>query len=225
MPVDVNESEWLCGIEGKGKVRLGISYVRGFSRDAGKRVEAERKRGRFRSLEELRERAVLGRNELTSLARVGALESLGLERREALWQAEKVSRSPGPLLRDLEDGEEGCPLSAMGCSERMLADYSGTGLTTGPHPMEMARANLAAKGVLRAGDLGAAGNGSDVAVAGSVIVRQRPMTAKGFLFLSLEDESGISNIIVRPKKFEQYRRVILEWTERTAKTNNFNLYV
>ena len=210
LPVDVNESEWLCGIEGKGKVRLGISYVRGFSRDAGKRVEAERKRGRFRSLEELRERAVLGRNELTSLARVGALESLGLERREALWQAEKVSRSPGPLLRDLEDGEEGCPLSAMGCSERMLADYSGTGLTTGPHPMEMARANLAAKGVLRAGDLGGARNGSDVAVAGSVIVRQRPMTAKGFLFLSLEDESGISNIIVRPKKFEQYRRVILE---------------
>jgi error-prone DNA polymerase len=210
LPVDVNESDWLCTIEEKGRVRLGISYVRGFSKDTGYRISAERKRGHFRSLEELRERAALGRNELTSLARVGALESLGLERREALWQAEKVSRYAGPLLRNLEDGEAECPLSAMDCSERMLADYSGTGLTTGPHPMELARVNLSAKGVLRGGELGGTRDGSDVAVAGCVIVRQRPMTAKGFLFLSLEDESGISNIIVRPKKFERYRKVILE---------------
>jgi error-prone DNA polymerase len=210
LPVDVNVSEWLCTIEEDGQVRLGISYVRGFAKDKGNRISAERQRRPFRSLEELRERAGLGRSELTALSRVGALESLGMERREALWQAEKVSRQSGPLLSSLEDGGELCPLAEMDISERMLADYSGTGLTTGPHPMELARDTLSTRGVVPAERLGEIKDGSKVSVAGSVIVRQRPMTAKGFLFLSLEDETGISNIIIRPKKFEQYRQVILE---------------
>ncbi len=210
LPIDVNASEWLCTVAGEGKIRLGISYVRGFSQDAGCRIAKERKRRPFASLKDLRERAGLDRNELTSLSGVGALESLGMERREALWQAEKVSRYAGPLLRNLEEEGEACPLSAMDCPERMLADYSGTGLTTGPHPMELARVRLAARGVLQAGQLAGIRDGAEVDVAGSVIVRQRPMTAKGFLFLSLEDETGISNIIVRPKTFEQYRQVILE---------------
>ena len=210
MPIDVNESSWRCTVEGDRNIRLGLSYVRGLAGDTGCRIEAERQLRPFGSLEELRERAGLGRSELTSLARVGALESLGFKRREALWQAEKASRPSGPLLQGLDDMEEACPLREMDCPERMLADYSGTGLTTGPHPMELARAKLAGKGVLKAGDLAEARDGSKAAVAGSVIVRQRPMTAKGFLFLSMEDESGISNIIVRPGKFEQYRQVILD---------------
>ena len=210
LPIDVNESGWHCTVEGKTSIRLGLSYVRSLARDAGMRISGERKRKVFTSLEELRDRAGLGRRELTSLSRVGALESLGLERRNALWQAEKVSRYAGPLLQGIEDEYESCPLAEMDAAERMSADYSGTGLTTGPHPLELLRNRLSSRGVLKAGELPETGNGKDVAVAGSVIVRQRPMTAKGFLFLSMEDETGISNIIIKPKKFEQYRQVILE---------------
>jgi len=133
-----------------------------------------------------------------------------MDRRNALWQAEKVSRYSGPLLRGLEDEDEACPLAEMDAVERMSADYSGTGLTTGPHPLELVRNRLSSRFVLKAADLAGTGDGKEVIVAGGVIVRQRPMTAKGFLFISMEDETGISNIIVKPGKFEQYRQVILE---------------
>ena len=156
------------------------------------------------------ERAGLGNSELAKLSGIGAMESLGMKRREALWQAGKVSRPAGPLLRDSGEIDGPCPLREMDDAELLEADYSGTGLTTGPHPLEFARPALAGRGVLKAGELPGAGDGLRVMVAGVVIVRQRPMTAKGFLFLSLEDESGIANVIVKPKKFEVYRRVILE---------------
>ena len=93
----------------------------------------------------------------------------------------------------------------MSESERLVADFQGTGLTIGRHPMSFRRAEMAQRGVLRATDLAAIRNGSRVRVAGNVIVRQRPGTAKGFLFLSLEDETGIANVIVTPKLYERFR--------------------
>jgi len=142
LPIDVNASDWPCAVAGDAAIRLGLSYVRGLARETGLRIAEERRKQPFSSPGELRERSGLERRELTGLSLVGALESLGLERREALWQAEKVSRPSGPLLRSLEDDEGECPLPEMDCAERMLADYSGTGLTTGPHPMELVRPAL-----------------------------------------------------------------------------------
>ena len=98
----------------------------------------------------------------------------------------------------------------MTSEERVAADYAGTHLTIGPHPMAMRRSELAMRGVLRAVDLPHARNGRRIRVAGSVITRQRPGTAKGFVFLTLEDETGIANIIVRPDLFDRNRLTILE---------------
>ena len=110
-----------------------------------------------------------------------------------------------------EDGDEAeCPLKPMTEAERLVADYAGMGLSTGRHPMALRRDELAMRGVVRASDLRAARNGRRVRVAGMVITRQRPGTAKGFVFLTLEDETGIANIIVRPDLFARDRLVIVE---------------
>ncbi|MGH7392452.1 MAG: OB-fold nucleic acid binding domain-containing protein, partial [Candidatus Rokuibacteriota bacterium] len=117
-----------------------------------------------------------------------------------------------PLFADAEAGEPPPrvhPLREMTADERLGADYAGTGVTLGPHPMALRRAGLARRGVLRARDLGAALDGRPVRVAGSVIVRQRPGTAKGFVFLSLEDETGIANVIVTPRLFARHRLTVV----------------
>ena len=118
--------------------------------------------------------------------------------------------SKGPALSDSgSDESKGSPLLPMSPAERVVADYLGTGLTIGPHPMALRRAELALRGVLRASDLPAQRSGRRVRIAGAVITRQRPGTAKGFCFLTLEDETGISNVIVRPDLFEAQRAVIV----------------
>ncbi len=126
-------------------------------------------------------------------------------RRGALWQAERAAQPAGPLLEDLPEPDASCPLAPMQPEERTSADFRGTGLTLGPHPMWHRRAELNRIAVLRAGDLRHLPNGRPVRVAGCVIARQRPGTAKGFLFLSLEDETGIANLIVDPDLFERNR--------------------
>jgi error-prone DNA polymerase len=138
-----------------------------------------------------------------------------------LWQAERAGRPAGPLLMDDEDeaaagrvdgaGESAsAPLPSMSLTDRVRADYDGTGLTIGPHPMALVRQSLAARGVQRAIDLHTARPGRRVRAAGAVITRQRPGTAKGFVFLSLEDETGISNIIITPDVFAEFKRVIVD---------------
>jgi error-prone DNA polymerase len=173
---------------------------------------------RFRSLDHLIDLAGLRRDELVTLAEIGALNSFGYDRRSALWQIERAVRPAGELFED-SDQEPGAgdrelsagsaPLRPMTSAERVIADYDGTGLTIGPHPMALRRRELALRGVLRAIDLPQARNGRRVRVAGSVITRQRPGTAKGFVFLTLEDETGISNVIVEPHVFSGQRRAIV----------------
>ena len=131
-------------------------------------------------------------------------------RRDALWQVERVARDPGPLYEKLEEAG-GSPLTPMTLNERLNADLRGTGITIGRHPMAHQRAWLETLNVTRAGDLKGLRNGVPVKVAGWVIVRQRPGTAKGFVFLSLEDETGIANIIVNPQIFETNRRTLVEF--------------
>jgi len=171
--------------------------------------------GRFRSIEDVAQRTGLRRDELTTLADIGALNAFTHERRSALWQVERAVRPAGELFRNQESGsrnheESGAsPLRRMDAGERLHADYAGTGLTIGPHPMALRRGDLALQGVMRAADLPNVRNGRRVRVAGMVITRQRPGTAKGFVFLTLEDETGISNIIIRPDLFDRDRMTVV----------------
>jgi len=208
-PADVNFSGWLCAIEPDGVVRLGLRYVRGLREDAGRRLEAERRGRPFASVEDVMKRGELRRDELAQLARVGALASLEPERRAALWEAERAGRPAGALYEDLPAPREPSPLRAMSAEERLIADYEGTGLTLGPHPMAFRRGELLRMRVSRATDLAAFRHGAWVKVAGAVVVRQRPGTAKGFVFLNLEDETGLVNVIVRPALFHRHRLALV----------------
>jgi len=209
---------------------------------SGERTDPPR---RFTSLDDLVARSGLRRDELVTLADIGALNAFGYDRRSALWQAERavrpsgelfdgdrageaggaggaewaggvfddLSASPQPPVPDGDserDSEDSCPLKPMTEAERLVADYAGMGLSTGRHPMALKRDELAMRGILRACDLRTARQGRRVRVAGMVITRQRPGTAKGFVFLTLEDETGIANIIVRPDLFARDRLVVVE---------------
>ena len=244
-PIDVQVSDWNCTVEQDGAIRLGLRYVAGLRADAGKAIGlAARGSGlgtrasgpgtRFRSLDDLVNRAGLRRAELVTLADIGALNAFGYDRRSALWQAEQAIRPAGELFEDTTINTEPAelaedfvetqnsavsassafdvvsPLKPMTESERVVADYAGMGLTVGRHPMALRRDELATRGISRAIDLHAARHGRRVRVAGMVITRQRPGTAKGFVFLTLEDETGIANIIVRPDLFLRDRLVITD---------------
>ncbi len=207
-PVDVARSGWRCRWE-DGGVRLGLRYVRGLGRAAGETVEAEAARRPFASVADLAARCRLGEDDLARLAHAGALASLGLARREALWQASLAARSAGPLFEETGDGGE-CPLPAMTPWEETVADYTATGLTTGDHVMAHLREALDRRGVLPTTALARRRDGERVRCAGVVIVRQRPATARGFLFLTLEDEHGMVQAVVRPELFRRRRAVLLD---------------
>lgn len=166
----------------------------------------------YASIEDLIARTALRRDELATLAEIGALNALGYDRRSAQWQIERAIRPAGDLYTPSTEHRvpnTDSPLRQMSRSERLMADYSGTSLTIGPHPLALRRQELALRGVLRAIDLPNGRHGRRVRVAGAVITRQRPGTAKGFVFLTLEDETGIANIIVRPDLFSEQRQTIV----------------
>jgi error-prone DNA polymerase len=172
---------------------------------------------RFNSIDDLVRRVGMRRDEIAMLAEIGALNSLGHDRRSAMWQVERAIRPAGELFDStlepwnpgtLEPGRS--PLEEMNVHERLIADYTGTGLTVGPHPLTFRRRELAMRGVLPAIELPRAKSGRRVRTAGMVITRQRPGTAKGFVFLTLEDETGISNIIIRPDLYAADRLTVVE---------------
>jgi error-prone DNA polymerase len=134
----------------------------------------------------------------------------GVHRRDALWQVERVARAAGPLYEALHEADANSPLAPMTIPERMDADFRGTGLTIGRHPVAHHRTELNKLGVSRAIDIRDMKNGCAVRVAGWIIVRQRPGTAKGFMFLSMEDETGVANVIVTPRLFDKYRHVLVD---------------
>jgi error-prone DNA polymerase len=205
--VDVTRSGWDCSLEDDA-VRLGLRYVAGLRAAAGKSLLAARSERPFASLQDLADRTELRRDELQRLAEVGALNAFGLTRRSALWQVERASRPRGPLF-DGAGADDASPLPEMALAERLRADMTGTGVTVGRHPLHLHRAALDERGVLPASALPALAGGRRVRVAGAVICRQRPGTAKGFLFLTLEDETGLVNVIVRPDLYERARAVLV----------------
>ncbi|MEE9280201.1 MAG: error-prone DNA polymerase [Myxococcota bacterium] len=201
LPIDVQSSDWLCHLTEDGAVRLGFRYVDGLRQVAGIHIAAE---SPFRSVADLARRADLKRDELERLAEIGACAPLGLDRREAMWQ---VAALQGGLLSGASS-EGRSPLAEMNAFERTVADYRGTGLTTGVHLMTHLREGLRERGVLTARELRKVPDGRWVRIAGAVIVRQRPGTAKGFLFITLEDETGHANAIVVPDTFHRHRALI-----------------
>jgi error-prone DNA polymerase len=217
-PIDVLNSDWLCTLEAdsvkgcKGfALRLGLLYARGLLQEAGDALVHARTNRVFDSIHDLALRVPqLRKSDLTLLAKIGALNSLGegLHRRDALWQVEYAGGAAGPLLRELPEPDEQAPLAQMTIDERLAADFQGTGVTVGPHPMAYHRRTLSKMGIVCARDLQKFPDGRKTRIAGCVIARQRPGTAKGFVFLSLEDETGISNAIVTPTVYEQYRRLV-----------------
>jgi error-prone DNA polymerase len=202
-PVSVLHSDWRCAIEGEDAIRLGLCAVNELSREHGERIALERQQREFESLLDFKRRVNLDKDELRILAKIGARNGLAQHRRDALWRVEENVRA-GDLFADTS--HEHSPLMMMNAVERLQADYAGTNLTTGPHPMQLIRAEL--DNLWCAGALGFAQNGEVVRVAGNVICRQRPGTAKGFVFLSLEDETGVANAIIAPGLFERMRLLI-----------------
>jgi error-prone DNA polymerase len=219
-PICVQRSEWFCTLEAEPdnslSLRIGLSYVKGLRQSSAEALLAARgKCGPFATVDELaRQAPELNRKELVALASAGALNSIENvdHRRDALWQVEQAGRPVGPLLRAAADAPapapKSTPLRRMTDDERLAADYAGTGITTGPHPMAYERESLRRQGILSAQELERSASNRPVRVAGRVIARQRPGTAKGFVFLSLEDETGIANVILTPDIFEQNRLIV-----------------
>ncbi len=214
LPVDVTRSEWLCGIEqldGAHCLRLGFRYVRGLRQQAAEAIVRAREERPFTSVDDLALRAPeLRKDEMKMLAEVGALNPLQeIHRRDALWMAERAVRPVGPLLERQEAVEGTSPLARMTTEERLVADFRGTGVTIGRHPMAYRRAEMQALGVTPAAYLARIPDGRLVRIAGSVIVRQRPGTAKGFVFLSMEDETGVMNAIITPDIYDRHRLAVV----------------
>ena len=210
LPVDIAKSDWRCNIE-QGALRLGLNYSRGLRAEAARLIVKERARQPFLSIVDLTRRVPeLRKDEVRQLASIGALNPLeDTHRRDALWQSELALQPVGPLFAELEPANGKSPLQAMTVAERLVADFAGTSMTVGQHPVAHHRTELARQRVWRAVDLAQARNNTIVRIAGCVICRQRPSTAKGFAFFSLEDETGIANAIVAPALFEKHRLVLI----------------
>ena len=209
-PIDVARSAWRSALERAGDappaVRLGLCRVAGLREPTAQRLVAERARRPFASAADLAARVRPAREELAALAELGALAGVdpaASTRRSALWQVSALAREP--LLAAARPPDEPSPLPEMSEVEQTLADYRGSGVTTGAHLMAHLREGLDARGVLSAAALRALPDGRFVRTAGHVIVRQRPGTAKGFCFLTLEDETGTSNAVLTPDAFARFR--------------------
>jgi error-prone DNA polymerase len=219
--IDVNESSWLCTIERSKSLvsnpvlRIGLRYVKRLRKVAGEILAQERTiNGPFGSVNDLYRRvSQLRGNEMTSLAEVGALNSTydpkqNANRRTALWDVAHALKSPGPLFANLETEAADAPLERMTHEERLVADYEVSGMTTGPHPMFYNRSELNRMGVMTAARLETVADAQRVIIAGYAIVTQRPGTAGGMLFQSLEDETGIANVAVMPHLFTRFRPLL-----------------
>ena len=271
-PIDVMKSDWLCTLEqgsgfefpvskathSKPGLRIGLRYVRGFREEAAQALVQQRTIAPFTSIRDLIHRVPeLRKDELNTLAEIGALNSihssredslnchpehsegpmysvvgvevhrsfgaqapqddnqirclrdeLKLHRRDALWQVERAVRHSGPLLDEISEPDSKSPLRAMNAEERLIADFRGTGMTVGPHPMQYHRAQMEKFRIHKASELSRIPNGQYLRIGGCVIARQRPGTAKGFVFLSLEDETGVANAIINPQLFQKNRLLI-----------------
>ncbi|CAO3423629.1 error-prone DNA polymerase [Azospirillum doebereinerae] len=219
LPPDVNRSEWDCALErdvpspGAGEekfaLRLGLRLIKGFIESDAEPLVLSRAGG-YRDPYDLWRRARLSLLALERLAKADAFRSVGLDRRAALWAVRALGDSPLPLFARLDDpaiDEPDAPLPAMPLGEHVVMDYGSLSLSLKAHPLALLRDGL--RGVCPAERLAGTRDGRRVTVAGLVLVRQRPGSAEGVVFLTLEDETGIANLVVMPDRFESFRRPIM----------------
>jgi error-prone DNA polymerase len=205
-PIDINHSDWDCTLEGDA-LRLGFRQIRGLAEAEARALVAHRGDG-YGSPAALSRR--VRRPTLEALARADAFRSLGLDRRRALWAVMGLETEPLPLFRGLEaPPEPAIALPDMALGEHVVEDYGATGLSLKRHPLAFLRESLAARGIIPCAGLGQTRDGRRREVAGLVLVRQRPGTAKGVVFMTIEDETGIANLVVWAREFERFRRIVM----------------
>ena len=217
-PVDVNFSDWDCTLEATDNdspaLRLGLRQIKGFGETPANRLVTARHAGNgrpFSHIDDLWQRSGLMPATIERLARADAFESMGFSRRRALWDVRRLNPNQLPLFRDGGEGivEPDIVLPTMAPGEEVSHDYASIRLSLKHHPLELLRDGLNQEKVIPAAQLAKTENGKQVTIAGLVITRQRPGTASGVIFATLEDETGIANIIVWPKLFDRYRRETL----------------
>jgi len=231
LPIDVNHSDWDCTLEEveadlphedhgwrqdrKWGLRLGLRQVDGLPESAAAKLVAARGEGPFRDVMELRDQARLHPSHIERLVAADCFSSLDVGRRHALWDARKLIAAPElPLFAAAREREEGAEravtqLPAMPLSEEVIADYQTQRLSLKAHPISFLRADLEERGFVRACDLRKRRNRTTASVAGIVLIRQRPGSAKGVVFITLEDETGVANLVIWPNTMERYRKVVM----------------
>jgi error-prone DNA polymerase len=236
-PVDINHGAWDCTLEPPGDgpdgppraLRLGLRQIKGFARADAERLVQARPPAGYGAMDEPWRHAAIGRGALETLARADTFRSLGLDRRQALWAIRGLDPAPLPLFAAAETaarmkppapGAPGtkkdrertpmAPLPAMSLGEHVIEDYRSLRLSLKEHPAALLREELAARGYRPCAMLGKRPAGTRVSVAGLVLVRQRPASASGVIFVTLEDEGGIANLVVWPGVFEAFRAVALK---------------
>jgi error-prone DNA polymerase len=220
LPIDVNQSDWdHLLLESRGTLqnqpplRLGLRLVKGLSKEGAQRVIEARQQAPFRQISQLRQRAHLDRRDMEALADADALTSLSGHRHQSQWQIMALEQ-PKPLLQDEQQQpasyfDDAVQLPAPAVAEEVLADYRATGLTLRAHPMSLLRERYPFNRCKRYADLDKIGNNRFVRIAGLVTCRQRPGSASGVLFLTLEDETGNSNIVVWKRTQQQFRQALM----------------
>ena len=204
----VNASRWDSTLE-EGDLRLGLRMVKGLANARAADIITHRGEVPYTDMADLHRRSGVPIAALERLAEADAFQSIGLDRRAALWAIRGLSDSPLPLFDDAASGEPAVRLPAMALPQEVVEDYRSVGLSLRAHPVSFMRTGLDVQGMIRCGDLRSTRDGRSVTVAGIILIRQRPGSASGVLFITIEDETGIANLIVWPSLFERQRRLIL----------------
>ena len=212
-PVCINESGWDTRLIGETRqgllpLRLGLKIVHGLAEIHAAKIVAAREDGVFRSVEDAWRRSGVPTAALEKLANADAFQSLGLGRREALWAIKGLDESPLPLF-DTATREEPVALTPLTAGREVVEDYRSTQLTLRDHPLSFLRPELEGRGMVTCGNLAEITDGRRVELAGVILVRQKPGSAKGVLFITIEDETGVGNIIVWPDRFEAHRTIVM----------------
>ena len=214
--VDVDFSDWNCTLEPSADgfaLRLGMRQIDGMRADAAARIMAARDRP-FDDVADLKTRARLDRGHIRKLAEADAMRNMGIDRRQALWQAQALKDAPDlPIFTHADAVDEGAEppvlLPAMPQAEQVVADYQTLRMSLKAHPISFFRASLRKQGFISADQLPALNHGRKVSLAGLVLVRQKPGSAKGVCFVTIEDETGVANLVIWPKLFDHFRPVIM----------------
>jgi len=217
LPVDVRFSNWDCTLitseSGAPVLRLGLRMVKGLGKAAGERLEAARAMAAFKNNQDLCDRAQLNKRELAVLAEANALRAIAGHRHRARWEAASVEKQVGDLLQGVNSGDaadsKAIAIRPPSAVDDLNADYASTGLTLGKHPLAFIRSELRKRRVKPAKDLLGLPHGTRVRACGLITMRQRPMTANGTIFLTLEDETGYVNVVIWPRLWEKQRAIIL----------------